>query len=46
VELGEGGDRRVAIEHDLASDRDHRAAVPRAGGKGVEGRRHFAAATT
>ena len=40
VELGEGGDRRVAVEHDLAGHRHHRAALAGAGGERVEGGGH------
>ena len=46
VELGERRDRRVAIEDDLAGDRDHRATLAGASGERVEGGRHGAAATT
>ena len=46
VELGERGDRRVAIEDDLAGHGNHRAALAGARGERVEGGGHGAAATT
>ncbi len=46
VELGEGRDRRIAVEDNFPGHGHHRAALPGAGRERVEGRGHFAAATT